>query len=544
MGTIKHSRRRIALRWALGLLAAGIVVAETKPPAALSKPAPAPPGARPDPDIRNEKAQRLDDEIAESLEHRFRSRPKLKGDVLESENVLTRPAPKVVVDEVKPWRDRMESALKKYELETDPKEHKMAEDLLIGIVLSPDAPEEIQRECLMHLAQIALNGKFYSRAQMIYSQLVDRFPLSPEAPSVLYRQGILYRRMGATELALSKLHAVMSTVLSLPEKDVSSYKTIVLQAQTEIADTFFMAGQFERATEYFKRVLKLANEDLNEAQVRLKLVKSYFELKDWKNVITEGQLCIEKVALSSQIAEVRFLMTEAYKQLGMQREAVEQTMALLNSEQARSAKDPDTWAYWQKRTGNRLANELYEKGDYLNALLIYQTLWQLPGDETWKSQALYQMGLIYERLEQPERAIDAYTRILGPAANGSSGNPAPSASGATNAPANTAAKAQTNASNAVPPTTAPQATNLMTADRGNSLSPTSIPRIVEDKPAIPPSLKLLREMAQWRMNNLQWDQNVTKEIRNLSLKPGASSGNTESTAAPSPQASGGKTPLP
>jgi tetratricopeptide (TPR) repeat protein len=267
-------------------------------------------------------------------------------------------------------------------------------------------------------------------------------------------------------------------------------------------------------------------------------------LKDWKNVITEGQLCIEKVALSSQIAEVRFLMTEAYKQLGMQREAVEQTMALLNSEQARSAKDPDTWAYWQKRTGNRLANELYEKGDYLNALLIYQTLWQLPGDETWKSQALYQMGLIYERLEQPERAIDAYTRILGPAANGSSGNPAPSASGATNAPANTAAKAQTNASNAVPPTTAPQATNLMTADRGNSLSPTSIPRIVEDKPAIPPSLKLLREMAQWRMNNLQWDQNVTKEIRNLSLKPGASSGNTESTAAPSPQASGGKTPLP
>ena len=211
-------------------------------------------------------------------------------------------------------------------------------------------------------------------------------------------------------------------------------------------------------------------------------------------------------------------------------------MALLNSEQARSAKDPDTWAYWQKRTGNRLANELYEKGDYLNALLIYQTLWQLPGDATWKSQALYQMGLIYERLEQPERAIDAYTRILGPAANVTAGNAAPNASGATLAQAKT--------SNTAPPTTALQATNLMTADRGNSLSPTPIPRIVEEKPAIPPSLKLLQEMAQWRMNNLQWDANVTKEIRNLSLKRGASSGNTESTAAPSPQASGGRSPVP
>lgn len=326
---------------------------------------------------------------------------------------------------------------------------------------------------------------------------------------------MLYRRVGANELALSKFHAVMSTVLSLPEKDISAYKALVLVAQTEIADTFFISGQFERATDYFRRVLKLADEDLNEAQVRLKLAKSFFEMKDWKNVIVEGQQCIERIALTTQIAEVRFLMAEAYKQLGMHREALQQTMALLNSEQARSSKDPANWAYWQKRTGNKLANELYQQGDYLNALLIYQTLGKLPGDEEWRSQALYQMGLIYERLEQNDRAIAVYSQLVtalaAPPATGTNAPATPQAGPAT--AGTTAANASTNA----PAPADGSGDPAGTADRA---TPARSGEADAPKAAAGPSpgLKLIREMAAWRLQNLQWDQGVNRELRNLSMR--------------------------
>lgn len=539
-------------RWIGSLLTSGVFgvalsMAEAQG-ATASEPGPKRPGAtvgRPEPDVTATNTIQLNEEIANSLEKRFRSSPRVKGETLESENVLARPVEKVVVDEIKPWRDRLESALKRYETASDASERTMAEDLLIGIVTNPDTPVDIQRDSLKALAQINLDGRFYSKAQMIYSQMVDRFPLHPDTPAILYRQGVLFRRIGATELALSKFHAVMSTVLSLPEKDISTYKSIVLMSQAEIADTFFMAGNFERATEYFKRVLKLADEELNEAQVRLKLVKAYFELKDWKNVITEGRLAIEKVALSSQVAEVRFLMTEAFKKLGMQREALEQTLALLNSEQARSSKDPDNWAYWQKRTGNKLANELYERGDYLNALLVYETLGQLPGDDTWRSQALYQTGLIYERLEQPERAIEAYTRIVASSTPPSGTNFAPSIptqgpAGSTNTPPVAGQKPS-------PPPQSSNAqamTNTPAPNGGGALASASVPKIVEDAPTPSPSLKLIRDMAQWRLNNLQWDQGVQKEVRNLSLKRGAGKPAAEITTMSTNGIPGGKPALP
>jgi tetratricopeptide (TPR) repeat protein len=295
----------------------------------------------------------------------------------------------------------------------------------------------------------------------------------------------------------------MSTVVSLQVKDISTYRSLVLLAQTEIADTFLMAGQFDRAADYYRRVLKLGDSDLNEAQIRLKLVKAVFELKDWKGVLAEGLQCIEKAALSSQIAEVRFLMAEAYKKLGMHQEAIQQTLELLNTEQEKANKDPDNWAYWQKRTGNKLANELYEQGDYLNALLIYETLFKLPGNAEWHSQALYQIGLIYERLFQPDRAAAAYSEIISQPTN------AAIAVSATNTAAQATATSSTNGALSNLPQPAVSGKKVATPSPAQPVSP---------------GLNLIREMALWRLNNLRWDQKVNQEVQKIFL-PNTSSTN-------------------
>lgn len=445
-------------------------------------------------------ANRLTDEMADSLEKRFKAPPKERGQLPESENVLRRQVKKVVIDETKVWRDMIDGAVKNYEQSSKVEDQLAAESTLIGILENPDVPVDLQRECMKHLAQFALDARSYSKAQQIYSQLVSKFPLHPDTPAVLYRQGVLYRRIGATELALSKFHAVMSTVISIQEKDISGYQTLVLLAQTEIADTYFMAGQFDRASDYYRRVLKLANSELNEAQIRLKLVKAVFELKDWKGVVAEGQQCIEKVALSSQIAEVRFLMAEAYQKLGMRTEALQQTMELLNTEKERAAKDPDTWAYWQKRTGNKLANELYEQGDYVNALLIYETLSRLPGNEEWHSQSLYQMGLIYERMFQPERASATYNEIL---------------ARSTNAPSIAASKAGSSTNNGASGPSGVRPPPERSRGKSTTDEPQTNRTNRTQTVATPPGLGLIREMARWRLEHLSWDQNINREARKI-----------------------------
>ena len=504
-------QRRVLCLIASLVIGVGILIAE--PPAAKSSPKinPTNPTNRSTPNIDGiNRATQLTDEVADSLEKRFRSPITDHRDLPESENVLRRQVKRVVVDETKAWRNMVDGAVQAYERSTKPEDQLAAESLLVGIIENPDSPLETQRECLQHIAQFALDSRSYTKTQQIYSQLVSRYPLHPETPSILYRQGVLYRKIGATELALSKFHAVMSTVVSLQVKDISTYRSLVLLAQTEIADTFLMAGQFDRAADYYRRVLKLGDSDLNEAQVRLKLVKAVFELKDWKGVLAEGQQCIEKAALSSQIAEVRFLMAEANKKLGMYREAIQQTLELLNTEQKRAGKDPDNWAYWQKRTGNKLANELYEQGDYLNALLIYETLFKIPGDAEWHSQALYQIGLIYERMFQPDRASAAYTEIIYRSTN------------AAPAPNNVVKSPATSSTNATPSGQPPSATLAKKTTSQTSAQPVSS------------GLNLIREMAQWRLDNLHRDRNVNQEVQKIFLPKAFSTTNPTSELKNSP----------
>jgi tetratricopeptide (TPR) repeat protein len=91
---------------------------------------------------------------------------------------------------------------------------------------------------------------------------------------------------------------------------------------------------------------------------------------------------------------------------------MEQVLALLESQQANAERNPQTWVYWQQRTGNEIANQLYKEGDYVNALEIYRSLAELNRSVAWQLPVWYQMGLVYERLQQPQKASETYARIL------------------------------------------------------------------------------------------------------------------------------------
>jgi tetratricopeptide (TPR) repeat protein len=286
-----------------------------------------------------------------------------------------------------------------------------AEKSFIGL-LESDAPPEIQRTALLELALLAQETENHARAQQIFSQYLTKYPDDPSVAEVMLRQGLLYRQMGAPILALSKFYSVMTTSLRLKLDRLEYYQRLVLQAQTEIADTYYLQGKFEEAADFLNRLLKLDSSQLNKGQILYKLVRSLSARGRHPEVVAQAEIFVTRYPGAGELPEVRFLLADALKKLGRTREGMQQVLALLESQQTNAASNPENWTYWQQRTGNEIANQLYKEGDYVNALEIYRNLAELNRSAAWQLPAWYQMGLAYERLLQPQKASEAYQRIL------------------------------------------------------------------------------------------------------------------------------------
>lgn len=279
-------------------------------------------------------------------------------------------------------------------------------------VLKAEAPAELQRTAMLELALLAQENQQPTRAQQIFTQYLDKYPDDPSAAEVFLRQGLLYRQMGAPNLALSKFYAVMTTALRLKLDRLDYYQRLVLQAQTEIADTYYLQGKFGEAAEFLGRLLKLDSPLLNKSQIIYKLVRSLSCMSRHSEVIAQAEFFITKYPDAPEIAEVRFLYADSLKKLGRTRDALRQVLVLLQTQESTATNQPGNWVYWQQRTGNEIANQLYKEGDYVNALEIYLHLAELNTTPSWQIPVWYQMGLVYERLMQPQKATEIYERIL------------------------------------------------------------------------------------------------------------------------------------
>jgi tetratricopeptide (TPR) repeat protein len=91
---------------------------------------------------------------------------------------------------------------------------------------------------------------------------------------------------------------------------------------------------------------------------------------------------------------------------------MKETLKLLAAGREFGKKKPAIWAYWQRKTGNEIANDLYESGDAIGALSIYQKLAELDDNPNWRASTVYQIGLCFERLRHLERAREAYRFII------------------------------------------------------------------------------------------------------------------------------------
>ncbi|HEX7859047.1 MAG TPA: tetratricopeptide repeat protein [Verrucomicrobiae bacterium] len=291
------------------------------------------------------------------------------------------------------------------------RELKRAESTLTQLLESP-ATEDIKRPALLELALVMQEQKEYPKAQQLYSEFVRRYDKDPSVPEILLRQAYLYREMGVPVLAQSKFYAVISACLNLKLEEMEYYQRLVLRAQAEIAETFYLQGQYAESADYLKRLLKLESVDLERANVLHKLAQCYMKLGDFDEALGTASLFLEKFPKHIDAPETRFLKVEALKKLGRTKDSIAELETLLRTQQSVSGADPQQWLYWQQRAGNKIANEFYKDGDLLSALQIYQTLAAINNTPEWQLPVWYQIGLVFENLKSPQKAVEMYQQIV------------------------------------------------------------------------------------------------------------------------------------
>jgi tetratricopeptide (TPR) repeat protein len=327
-------------------------------------------------------------------------------------------------------------------------------------ILVLPVPDAAKHDALLEMGRMFEIAKAYAKAAMVYEGFLERFRDDPAAADVSIRLGRACRELGAFQTALEKFYnALHSSLRVTGDNAVAAQRQLALKAQFEIAETHFAKGDYAEAKRFFARLLLLDMTAEDRELVEFRLAATNGLLGDPGEAAALARGFLNDHADSERSADAHYLLAQSLQKLGRSDEAAKETLKLLKIEKPREKETPEVWRRWKMKTGAELASALYEKGDAMNALTIYQRLADLDARPEWRWPIVYQIGLCFERLRLTQRALEAYAYL----ANGE-----------------------------LP----------KTADKDSTIA---------DLPA-------LKEMAQWKMEYVRWAADVDHSLSKI-LKP-------------------------
>ncbi|MGH8017970.1 MAG: tetratricopeptide repeat protein [Opitutaceae bacterium] len=325
--------------------------------------------------------------------------------------------------------------------------------------LDVNAPVEDKRELLLEMGELFSKGGEPLKAIVTFEKFCQTLPSDAAIPGVLLQLGVLYRETGALAKAVSRFFLVLNSTLHVAPENFENYRKLAMKARLEIAETYSLQGDHEEARKYYSRLELLDLDESDRERVVFCGAQLQFSLEQWIDAELQLAGFIERYPDSASAPEARYLLAKALEKLDRREEAVEQVLALLQTPDEPGMEEGRGLAYWKRRTGNELANRFYEQGDIMGALSIYQELAKSSDEPAWQWPAVYQIGLCFERLNLPERAVEAYQVIVA---------------------------------------------------RGAEAAP-------EER--MPEALSAVQSMAKWRLEHLDWVEGFEKGLQVLSLDP-------------------------
>ena len=278
------------------------------------------------------------------------------------------------------------------------------------ILRSPRANKNDLASALLGLARVYRRQGSFTKAAAIYERYLKDYPTAIYVPDALLELGRTQRALGANQLAISHFYNVINSTIKLSSENSEHYQVLAKTAQFEIAETHFQEGNYAEANKFYSRLRLLDLAPSDRARAHFKSADALYREGDFAGTVKTVNSYLEQWPKDENVPEARYLLSLSLRSLGQKQEALDATLALLRNEQTGS--DPKRWSYWQRRTGNQLANDFFQSGDTLNALVIYQGLSALSAEPEWRLPLAYQIGLCYERMRLYDRAAASYQSIV------------------------------------------------------------------------------------------------------------------------------------
>ncbi|MDE0820781.1 MAG: hypothetical protein OSA95_06650, partial [Opitutales bacterium] len=180
------------------------------------------------------------------------------------------------------WKSELEEARRLEKIGNDDD----AEKIYNSLAASP-YPEHLNKDAYPILIDFYAKR---SRVKLIelYEKFSEKYTRDPELPEIYFRLGNLYREFGAFELAQDRFFKVLSTTIRgiRSESDKRQFRQTSLRAQIEIADIYLQMSDHEKAAQFFDRLLRLEDLDVdgsteNRSRSEFKRAYStYYKAKD------------------------------------------------------------------------------------------------------------------------------------------------------------------------------------------------------------------------------------------------------------------------
>jgi tetratricopeptide (TPR) repeat protein len=322
-----------------------------------------------------------------------------------------------------------------------------------------DFPDTEQKSALLGLARAYRKSGDSTKAVALYETFVKDFPTDERIPDALLELGRTLRSIGAYKMALNRFYSVINSTLKLPMKGFEHYQSLARTAEYEIAETYVETGDYVQSGRYFARLQLLDLSPSDRARAGFMAAQSQLLSGDAQAASKALFAFLESWPADENAPEARYLLATTLRKLNRSQEALTVALDLLRQEKRLDAEQPQKWSYWQRRTGNLLANDFFQSGDTASALLIYQNMITLGSEPGWQLPVLYQVALCEERLFEFQKAADAYHKIV---------------------------------------------------DGAEALKSGPNPEIAE-----------LAQMSKWRLNHIEWLQNTESKVASLADVSGA-----------------------
>lgn len=284
-------------------------------------------------------------------------------------------------------------------------------------ILENPCPDEINRLALLELSYVLEEMGEKLAANQVLAQYIVNFNKAGNLPEVYLRQGKILKDLGSMDLAVGKFYAAMSSTINQEAGDDARYRRIALLAQTEIGDTYYESGRFQEAITTYTRILKDAAPGLNINVMHYKLIKAMLPVEKPNKILSSARKFLKDFPSDRRAPEIHFIIAAKLSELGQDGEAMETVLQLLKARPQDFETPLADLVPWQQKSGNLLANALYEKGDYMAARSLYESLIQMDADPQWVIPATYQFAQCSEKLDLPADATDAYMKVLALAKN-------------------------------------------------------------------------------------------------------------------------------